>query len=281
MLTSISMDHESWLGSRLYEIAAEKAGIVKPGRPVVCSCTDHAALELLASRCNDCCAPLYVHGRDFLVEVLKPASNQEPLVVKYQGMGIHLDDVKVGLRGSHQAVNAALVLAALELIWDQVDGLDEAAVRGGMAGVEWPGRLEITAGRPRVLLDGAHNPAAAKAPTETLLSMELPGMRVLVLGVSADKDLETMLEYLAPLFDNVVATSFPGGRARPAAEVAAVAENVFQRVETVEEPSEALERARLSAGPDGLVVVAGSLFLVGAVRAILRGVGEGDPFVLS
>jgi dihydrofolate synthase/folylpolyglutamate synthase len=256
-VTGVAMDHQDWLGATLEAIAAEKAGIFKPGQRVVIGRSgEPEAVPWLASAA--------AAARAAAVTVVSaPVPPDWPL----------------GLGGPHQRDNAACALAIARHL-AELGHLpdDEALWRHGLARARFPGRLEPVA--PGVILDGAHNPHGAAALGRAMET--LPRPRVLVLAVSRDKDVAGIVSALAGRADAVVATAYGQERALPPAELAAIVRAVAPSVHCAEAPdcAAALTRAAALAGPDGTMLVAGSLFLVGEARQALCGEAP-DPVPLS
>ena len=267
VITTIGLDHTEWLGDTLEQIAAEKGGIIKPGRPLVLgriAAAPAAVLERIAAERG---APLIASGRDFHL-----SGGTRPC---FDGLGWHLPDLTIGLEGAHQRDNAATAIATLAAVGDALP-VAESAVRTGLAGVRWPGRLEVIDRRPLTIVDGAHNPDGVAA-----LLAELPrlsgGRAVdLLFAVMGDKDWPSMVAALAGACRSVVVTEVLAPRGAPAARVAAAFPAACQ---AVAEPDLARAWAvvRERAGRDGAVLVAGSLFLVGALHQLLTdGMGRRD-----
>ena len=191
-ISVISLDHQRYLGDTLEEIAAEKAGIFKPGIPAVASAQAPevaAVLRRMAARVG---APLRLGGEDFWVE---PESSGQTL--RYQSAERSLGGWRPGLRGAHQIHNAALAIATLEAVGRTLS-LSEESIRLGLASTQWPGRLEQWGVAPPLLLDGAHNPGGIEALVAALNSL-YPARKVhLVFGVFSDKDFRPMIESLFP-----------------------------------------------------------------------------------
>jgi dihydrofolate synthase / folylpolyglutamate synthase len=260
-ITPVSFDHMEYLGNTLGAIAAEKAGILKPGVPVVLSRQAPEALEVLERLAREQRAPVLLEGRDFH---LGPRSGGG---LAYAGTGLSLEGLSLGLRGEHQWQNAAVALAALEQLSARGVNVSPDSLRIGLAGARWPGRLEELGGSPPVLLDGAHNPAGVGVLLEGLRSL-YPGRRVhCVFGVVADKDRGPMLRALLPACSSVHLTPLDTPRSlapeRYLDEARALCANTYSY------PSldAALEGARDRAAPSDVVLCTGSLFLVGSVRA--------------
>jgi dihydrofolate synthase/folylpolyglutamate synthase len=253
-ITSIDFDHQAQLGHTIESIAFEKAGVVKDGIPVVCGPLVPAAESVVRSVCEKRHAR-FIRATESMD--LERITGGAPLA----------------LAGAHQRNNARVAACLL----DTVDGLgirvDAAAIRAGLTDVRWPGRLERVdvSGTP-VLLDAAHNPAGARALAGYLREAGWTGC-TLVFGVMSDKDVPDMLKELAEVCGRIVCTTAPTRRALPADTAAAMARAVpggTWSVTSVAEPAGALDDALRGGAPGRGVVVAGSVFLIGSVRGILR-----------
>jgi dihydrofolate synthase/folylpolyglutamate synthase len=262
VITNIALDHREWLGDSVEAIAAEKAGIIKSGDWVVTASTEPAR-SVIAERARLVGARMRVleAGRDWRgtsrgrsgVEVELDAAGEPPT-----GRPVAIRSPLLGLA---QMENLAVAATAATLL-----GIPAASIVAGAASVRWPGRLQWVDGTPPLLLDGAHNPAALAAlrPEVTALA---GGRRVVALfGAMADKQLDEMLPRVAQMADEVVVTSVGGGRAASAALLA----EMLGGGTAVEPVAAALSEARHRAGRSGLVLVCGSLALVGAVLAQLE-----------
>lgn len=268
VITNVDLDHQDRLGSTILAIAREKAAIIEPGNLAVTGASGDA-LTVIQRRARRLRVPL---------RIASPAAilgwDRDGIDVDLAGLG----PTRVGLRGRHQAANVAVADALLDALEAAgIATVPEAARRRGYADARWPGRLERLDGeRGDVLLDGAHNPAGATALARALDDLRpylRPGPISLVTASMADKDVDGVIRALArahALKDaTIVATSVDLPRALPAVELAErwriLAPNI-RRVLSIDDPAAALEHALAAAGP---TVVAGSLYLVGAARAIL------------
>ena len=272
-VTNVTLDHTDRLGATVEAIAKEKAAIIMRGDRAVTGAWG-AALEIVERRSRRVAAPLVVAPPAPLVAI-----DRDGIDVRLERLG----QVRVGLRGRHQAANVAVADAILDALESAGIAVAPAeARRAGYAAVRWPGRLELVeAGGREVLLDGAHNPAGAATLAEALDEMApflRPGRPTLVLAIMADKDVDGVIGALAGSAllreARVVCTAPAGERALAADRLAARWSALSGRpAEAVSEPAAALDaalsRGRCSDGSSGLVVVAGSLYLVGAARAIL------------
>ncbi|HJV35498.1 folylpolyglutamate synthase/dihydrofolate synthase family protein [Geomonas sp.] len=261
VVTPVSLDHTEYLGARLGEIAAEKAGICKPGTPLVSADQHPDAAAAISRRAAETGSPLYLCGRDF-------SACWRDGKLSYRGMKLALDGVESGLRGRYQSVNAALALAAAELLSEHGFPLSREAAVAGLRDARWPGRMELFPGPPRVLLDGAHNPDGARALAEGLA--EIPRQRLLmVLGMMGDKEISGLLAHLLPLADRVFAVAPALERALPAQDLALLCREAGADATAAGSVPDGLEQARQAAESDDLIVVCGSLFTVGEARSFL------------
>jgi len=257
----VALDHTDYLGANLAEIAAEKAGILKPGRPVVSARQEPEVQAVIEARARELGAPLYTLGHDF------DAAWRDGRL-DYRGLNGNLDGLESGLLGSYQSGNIACALAGAECLGRAGFTLPSVTLRQGVARASWPGRLELFPGPPRILLDGAHNPAGAAALAKAL--EEIPRRRLfLVAGVMGDKEVAGILGPLLPLVDRVFAVAPALERALPAVELAERCRRTGAHAESAGTVANGIERARAAADADDLILVCGSLFTVGEARGIL------------
>jgi dihydrofolate synthase/folylpolyglutamate synthase len=263
-VTKLGLDHTAFLGGSIGAIAGEKAAIARPGVPLVSAPLSPEARGVLEARAREVGAPLVEVGRDV---DLVPGEDG----LAYRGTRWRIDGIRIGLLGAHQRENAAVALAILEAAEGAL-GADPATAREGLAAARWPGRLEVVAEGPRVILDGAHNPDGAHVLAAALREL-WPGERPqIVFGVLGDKDRREIIRTLAPLGAAFHVCAPPSPRAVPAAEVAGELRRA-SGVEAVAHPSVegAIEAARARAGSHGTVLICGSLYLIGEARRLLRG----------
>jgi dihydrofolate synthase/folylpolyglutamate synthase len=270
VITAVSLDHVEQLGPTLASIAGEKAGIVKPGVPCICQPQEPEALVVIQDACRRAAAPLVLVGRDVTYQWQPAAEAGRPggrLAVRTPRRAYA--DLFLPLMGEHQALNASAAIAAAERAGLLAPHLSEDLVRRALAAVCWPGRMELVPGRPDVLLDGAHNRASMARLLEGL-GRHFPGRRrVFVFASAADKDVDGMLEVLAGA-ENVAGVVFTRSNNPRAADPADLAAR-FSRSggrggRTAPDVAAALRAAAGLAAPDALVVVAGSLYLVGEAK---------------
>ncbi|MGH7261629.1 MAG: bifunctional folylpolyglutamate synthase/dihydrofolate synthase [Nitrospiraceae bacterium] len=267
-ITNVALDHQEYLGHTIPAIAYEKAGIIKPGVPVVVGRVDEDAATVIARVAEERGAPLRRLARDFLTE------GGSSVQFRYAGMEHSWDALDCPLDGRHQLDNTACALAMLEVASGRGVPIAEPAVREGLRQVRWEGRLETVERRPWLVLDGAHNPAAAAVVAAYLdeFRREHGVARVIaVLGMMRDKDREEFFAQLLPQVDEVIVTQARVPRAAAPHELGASATACGRTAHLMADPHDALALARRMATPDDLILVTGSLMLVGEVKALLRG----------
>ena len=270
VITNISLDHQEFLGETLIAIAGEKAGIIKEGVPLVTHAWQKRVLDLFRRRCHELGAPMYVGGVDFTTRGRAGGR------FSYQGLEQRLEHLTVNLPGRHQYRNAAVALAVLEVLQHKGFPVTEEALREGLSHTHWQGRLERVSQDPRVILDGAHNPAAARSLAQALKREHLKGRRFLVMGIMADKDEEAILSSLLPLAQTVIFTRPRYFRAAKPEDLARRAKPHRLEVLLVPEVAQAVGRARSLAGPHDQVVVTGSLYTVGEAKEYFEKMGVGS-----
>ncbi|MBJ6750389.1 bifunctional folylpolyglutamate synthase/dihydrofolate synthase [Geomonas anaerohicana] len=261
-IAPISLEHTDYLGKTIEDIAAEKAGICKPGAPILSARQDRDAQFIIEHQAAQLDAPLYRQGESFDAFWLDGLLN-------YRGIGVTLDALSCGLYGRYQSGNAALALACAELLRAVGFPVTPQAMIAGVANARWPGRMEFFPGPPRLLLDGAHNPAGAAALAEALADIPR-GQLFLVAGVMADKELSGILAPLLPLVDRVFAVAPALERALPAGELATYCFGAGVEAMEAGSVAQGIELARNLAQDDDLILVCGSLFTVGEARSHLK-----------
>jgi dihydrofolate synthase/folylpolyglutamate synthase len=240
VITPIDLDHEKWLGKTIAEIATEKAGIIKPGVPVVSALQRPEAEKVIQARAAECETPL-----EF---VTKP-----------------YDETPIALVGSHQKENAALAIAALRAA--KID-IDDSAIVRGLASIDWPARFQRW--NERTIIDGAHNPAAARMLAETWCEIFADHRATLVLAILSDKDLRRICEALAPISELVLLPKIRSERAANPDALAKTFSTIAPRLpySITSSVGEALMLARAKPNP---ILITGSLHFVGEVLAHLHG----------
>jgi dihydrofolate synthase/folylpolyglutamate synthase len=261
-ITTISKDHEAYLGPDEISIAREKGGIIKPGMPLVCGKLSDEILGVVGGIARERGSPVYSLGRNFSFSL------KDGGLFDYTGIKHHFLNVELALAGRHQRANAAVALAVLELVQGRFP-VDEATIRAGLRRVHWPGRLEvITQGRATVILDGAHNPEGIRALVDELQELRRGRKVKLLFAAMADKEWELMLRVLAEAVDEIVFTKVDMERSADPELLAAKNQRIAHRV--IGDSRRALQTLLAEATEDDVVVVAGSLYLIGEVRPILQ-----------
>jgi dihydrofolate synthase/folylpolyglutamate synthase len=246
VITNIAFDHQQWLGDTLEKIAAEKAGIIKPGIPVITATEDAPALAVIKSTAQEKRSPFVSIGKEVIAEFAYPTA----------------------LLGAHQKINAVLAVATVNLLRSKIP-VNDAQVREGLAQVQWPGRLQLiqTPGGQRILLDGAHNLAGAAALQEALRRDFAGTPPVLIFGALADKQWSDICRTLAPVAKKVFTVPVASPRTADATELAAVFRSTHPAaaVEAKTSLKEALEVNR----SEPFILITGSLYLIGEALELL------------
>jgi dihydrofolate synthase/folylpolyglutamate synthase len=284
VITSISFDHTKQLGSTLAEIAGEKAGIIKPGVPVVSGVVQDEPREVIRQMAAQHGCRLIERTIDFDAQY-QPVRSEGPgdtlesspraridFSVRLPRREYTLCNLELSLLGEHQAANAAVALAALEELREQGLHVDDKDVRRGMAGIVWPARVEMVGTRPTVILDSAHNVASILALLTTLEQSFTARRRLAVFATTRDKDVRGMLERLLPAFDSVILTRYQcNPRGVPVEELVQIAKELQAANYAACELSEtAWKMARDVATADDLIVITGSFFIAAELGAAIR-----------
>jgi dihydrofolate synthase/folylpolyglutamate synthase len=259
LITSISFDHTEVLGNTLTQIAAEKAGIIKPGSTVVLSPQSEEVYRVIEEACIERGAELVRVGRDVTWRGLKFSLEQQLLQVEGR-LGSY--KLSIPLLGDYQLVNAATAVAALEVLAERGFNISKDSIISGLAQVSWPGRFQILSRQPLLIVDGAHNPESARKLKQSLQQYFDYNRAILVIGVSVDKDIAGIVSELAPVFDKVVVTHSRHPRVMALPCIVDEFREHGIEAHAEETVSEALSVALAQAGAGDLVCVAGSLFVV-------------------
>lgn len=257
VITNISLEHRSYLGETIAAIAYEKAGIIKPGVPVVTGARQRAAIHEIEKKAKKQKAPVIRKGQDFRVRRTAGGG------FNYYGIANRWQDLKTRLPGDHQIENAALSLAVCERLIKTGVPLTIEHIRRGIDNTRWPGRLEVVLDSPQVILDGAHNIMAARNLARYLTEHLSKQRLTLVVGVLDDKPVDTMLSALLPLCHRVIITQAEIDRAIPADELGRRARKWASRVTVIPDVAQAVQTAVRETAPEDAVCVAGSLYVVG------------------
>src|SRR5207249_2889403 len=244
VITPIDFDHEQWLGKTIPQIATEKAGIIKPGVSVVCAPQRPEAERVIHARSVECEAPLQVVSE-------------------------HYDRSPIALRGDHQTQNAAVAIAAIHAAGMEID---DKAIARGLARIDWPARFQIW--DERTIIDGAHNPAAARVLAETWREIFSDQKATLILAVLSDKNLQGICEALAPIANLILLPKIRSERAADPEKLVKVISAITPPLpySIAESVRDAIDVARAKPNP---ILITGSLHFTGEVLAYLRGAAAG------
>ncbi|QDU78325.1 Folylpolyglutamate synthase [Polystyrenella longa] len=281
VITCISLDHTNLLGETVEEIAAEKAGILKPGVPLVSGVRDPAAREVIRSIAKQLAVPLTELETNFHIESSAVQFNPE---TGFTGtMELRTSDnaivnLQPGLPGLHQAENAALAYQTCELLREQGFAIESEHIQTGINTVRCPLRIELVRSEPIVILDAAHNIASIAALIKTLELVPATN-RTVIFASSRDKKTAEMLHELRRGFDRIILTAFQTNpRAIPLDELVPIAETIgFTDIGLAETPIEAWEMASASATSSDLICTTGSFFLAAEIREHLQKLSNANP----
>lgn len=283
VITSISFDHTKQLGETLAAIAAEKAGIIKPGVPVVSGVVEHEPRDVIRSIARAKGCRLIERGADFDCDYRPPLHLEQAASLGQLDFRIlgnrpknsregrsGIENLQLGLPGKHQAVNAAVALAALETLREGGWKIPESAIRRALADLAWPARVEVVARRPTVILDAAHNAASIAALVETIEASFCARRRILIFATTLEKDVQGMLRLLLGRFDHVFFTRYrKNPRGVPPEQLQAIARELGgEDCSVYDNPEEAWKASRRLAQPDDLVCITGSFFLAAEMRSL-------------
>lgn len=267
VITALSLDHTQLLGHTLPEIAYEKAGIIKPGIPVVTAPQPPEALDRLIEIASDRHAPLTVVGRDWQCEEVERSPRRQQIAITKSPTANPPSPITISLAGRFQQTNAVTALAALTIIQPHFPDLTPVAILEGFARTEWPGRLQLlhqAPDTPTVLVDAAHNEDSAAKLAHALVTDYADREQLwLVFGATADKNVTAMMTHLFPVAAGTFVTAAGHPRAATPGDLAQLAAELGYEVQTVPGVANALQAAWNTAGPHDLICVTGSIFIVG------------------
>jgi len=261
IITNIAKDHEEYLGKTILKIAREKAGIIKKGRPLITAATQPQVLHLFSKICQEKGSPYFRVGKEFRY------IRAEDGDFHYEGINRKLWSVHLNLKGFHQILNATTALGAMEVLEDLGYRVSTDAMIDGLKEVDWPGRLETVSSSPKVILDGAHNPAGALVLKESLEKDFQYQHLILLIGIMKDKDIQSMLHLLAPLADHIILTRPQTDRAASPDLLKKLLGRYGKKAEIVEDLKVAIERGLSLTQREDLLCITGSLYTVGEARA--------------
>ena len=264
-ITPISYEHTHLLGATLKKIAAEKAGIIKNRTPIVITAPQRpAVLKVIRRRAKEVGADLYEVGKDIQIREKSRSLFGQSFDVK--GIFAEYSGLKIGLLGGHQIVNAAVAIGCAESLRSQgVVKVSREAIREGLKKTRWPGRLEVISRNPGVVLDAAHNRASACALKNALNKFFKFRNLILVFGVCRDKDVKGILKELIPCASRIILTRAQNPRALAPETIKSFIKTNARPVALTQNPAQAMKIARGSAGQKDLILVTGSIYVVGEV----------------
>ncbi len=266
IITNIALEHQFYLGNTLAAIAGEKAGIIKARTPVISGVKQKTARTVIEGLAHAKAAPLFRMGKEFRVR-RKPKQSQTFI---YYGMDHVWHDMRTALKGRFQVDNAALALAACEILSRNDAALSKAHIIKGMENTRWPGRLEMVPGEPLMILDGAHNLQAAHTLADFLQAEIKPRKITLVVGILDDKPYTEMLKTLLNVCDRVVLTRPEIERSLPPETLAKIACKMIADVPVIPEVGQAIQYAVKITDPSDVICIAGSLYLVGDAKKAIQ-----------
>jgi len=266
-ITSISLDHTQQLGATLEAVAKEKAAIIKKDKPVVIAPQAEEAMEVIRARCGEMNARACYVGKDLTCQMSDRNLGGQRFIIR----GARREyDVGTRLLGDHQMINAAMAVGLAEILKDEGFAISDEAIEGGMSETFWPGRFEIMGRDPCFVLDAAHNPDSMAALRKTVEDYFAERKKILVLGLSRDKDIRGIYGQLQGFADRVIPARADHPRAYDFSDDNVRQELGISRDEKVRDIAGALEAALSAAGENDCIVVTGSLFAVAQAREILK-----------
>ena len=268
VIASISFDHMQILGDTLEKIALEKSGIIKENVPVIMYPQEQEALDVFKKVCEEKNAKLILVDRNSVQEkeIIKNSAMQE-IIVKTQNDSY---DISLNLLGVHQKLNCATVINLMEVLISQGIDIKKADILKGLREVKWIGRLEIMRREPMVVLDGAHNIDGITNLTNSIKKYFKYDKMVLILGILADKQVDDMIKMLTPIASKIIAVSPHSDRAKGAKELAQIIKNTNPNCEYEEDYAKAYKKALSYCDKDDLLMIAGSLYLIGDMRKVVK-----------
>jgi len=262
VITNISLEHQDFLGDRLIDIAGEKAGIIKRGVDLVTAATQPSVLNLFKEICEAKRSGFWMAGKDFKYRL---KGND----LSYYGIKRRMNGLRSGLAGRYQARNTALALAAVERLEAKGYVISEKDIRDGLMDVFWPGRMQTISSDPLVIVDGAHNPGAARELADSIANGFSFDRMIAVIGIMGDKDIKSIIRLISPVADYIICTRPDYYRAADPGRIMREVSGLGKRGEAVDSLSKAIEKAKAMASPRDLILITGSLFTVGEALSIL------------
>lgn len=266
VITNVTLDHLDKCGNQIVDIATHKAGIIKKGVPVVTGAQGQA-LTLIAQTAQEKSANLYIYGQQFSALFVGVVEEGQQVILRTQQEG-NLGVFTVNLLGHHQVDNSAIAVMTAMVLAEKEPRITLAALQQGLLQVVWPGRFEVVPGSPTIIIDGAHNQDGARMLRKNLDEFFGDKKIVFLLGILRDKDVAGIIRELIRPTDQVVVVAPISERAGEPRQIAR--EIKASHVEIADSIMEGLNRTRFIAGENSVICVAGSLYLIGAAREIIK-----------
>ena len=261
-ITNISMEHQAFLGNTLNEIAGEKAGIIKKGVNTIASATQPGVSNLFRKVCEERKAPFFQVGKDVRYRNSGTGFN-------YYGLKRKISNINLTLKGEFQHRNTALAIGILELLEKKGYRFDDQDIKSGVEETTWTGRIQVLSEKPLIVVDGAHNPGAARVLVDAVKNDFAYKRLILILGVMADKDINSIVKEIAGMADQVICSSPEYFRSATPEELHKIVSQYNKKTEIIKTLPEAIKKAKGIAKPDDMILITGSLFTVGeALTAI-------------
>jgi len=256
VITNIALDHQFFLGSRIIDIAGEKAGIIKNGVDLVTAVTQPQVVQLIKDTCREKKSRFWRIGKDIHYRTTGSGLN-------YYGLKRRFNGIELDLNGRFQNRNAALALAVIEILETKGFKISSGDITEGLKNISWPGRMQIMSRDPVIILDGAHNPGAISELADSIQRDFTYRRLILVIGIMEDKDIRNIFYKIVPSADYIIYTSPAYYRSANPEILMKSASSMGKQGEVVPVISEAIDRAKEIAGPHDMILITGSLFTVG------------------
>ncbi|MDD3839875.1 MAG: bifunctional folylpolyglutamate synthase/dihydrofolate synthase [Clostridia bacterium] len=267
VLTSIGMDHMNILGNDIEKIALEKAAIIKPGSIAVSYPQTKNVYKIIE---NECAKKDVVLNRVECAEIKRIGFSESGQIFDFKYDNLVLKNLKLNLIGRHQILNAATAIIAVMSLKKHDIKICEKAIEKGLENVKWPGRLEIISKQPLILIDGAHNIDGAKSLKLALKEHFNKRKILMVIGMLEDKDVEGVVEVLAPIAESIITSQPENKRALNPEKMALLVNKYCENVHISDSVEQAVDKALYMCNDDQMIVFCGSLYLVGKVRTIIK-----------
>lgn len=273
IISSISLDHTQILGDTLDKIAYEKAGIIKENVPVILFPQEKVAEDVIEKTCREKNSKLIKVPRDISEYVAVTSNTLEGKEIKTQQINLkneYIDSYELSLLGKHQILNSTVVVYAARELMNLGIKISKDNIVNGLKSVQWPGRLEIMKNNPLVVIDGAHNIDGIKKLTESIDLYFKYNKLILILGILADKQVEDMIETIAPKAERIISVTPHSDRAELAEDLKIEIEKLGVSCEAIDSYEEAYKKALSYCNDDDLLLISGSLYMIGDMRKIIR-----------